>query len=86
MATKKTAKKSARASGRFALAIKRATHKAGSDVRITRTSDGKLIINGTRQGKLVNQHPEVKVLQVKMNPTHLSKKDVSEIVKSMKVA
>lgn len=85
MATKKSAKKSIKA-GRYALMTKSVQKKATQSVRISRTSDGKFVIDGVSQGRLVNKYPDVKVRKTTIKPLHFSETDISEIVKSMKVA
>jgi hypothetical protein len=60
--------------------------KATQSVSISRTNDGKLIIDGVSQTRLVNKYPGVKVGKTTIKPSHFSEADISEIVKSMKVA
>lgn len=86
MSIKKTVKKATKARGGFSFTVKVAPKKVTPSVHISRTSDGKFVIDGTIQGRLVNRHPEVKLRKASVKPSHFSESDISEIVKSMKVA
>ncbi|CAG0999482.1 hypothetical protein PLCT2_02980 [Planctomycetaceae bacterium] len=54
---------------------------------VTRSANtGRFIINGVDEAKLVNKHPDVRIQRAPGKPKHLSRAQISAMVKVMKVA
>lgn len=58
----------------------------GSYVLVSRTKDGTFKVGGTAQSQLVNKHPDIKVRRADIQPKKLTKAEISQMIKAMKVA